>query len=99
MEKLLPTRKCMIYASICEILNASASQICRWVFLDIAFSKNINGWTLYHPSIASTFSSNIRAIPDKLLPSRACFCLHEQYSAKIETHEKKTTIIVGLIFL
>jgi hypothetical protein len=48
----------------------------RWIFKGIKFSENNNGWDLYNPSIALTFSSNIRIIPNRLLPSRACFRLY-----------------------
>jgi hypothetical protein len=51
-------------------------EICQWVFKGMVFSKNINGWTLYKPSIALTFSSNICIIPDRLIQSRACFRLY-----------------------
>ena len=56
----------------------------RWIFKGIKFSKNNNGWALYKPSIALTFSSNICIIPDRLLPSRACFRLYR--------HRKNITI-------
>jgi hypothetical protein len=46
------------------------------VFLGIEFSKIINGWILTYPSDELTFSSNTCIIPDRLLPSRACFRLY-----------------------
>ena len=63
MEKLLYESKC---------LNG-------WGFRGMKFSENINGWTFHKPSIELTFSSNICTIPDRLLPSRACFRLYRCY--------------------
>jgi len=40
------------------------------------FSKNTNGQFFFKLSIALTFLSNICIIPDRLLPSRACFRLY-----------------------
>jgi len=59
-------------------MNIAKAKAYRWVFKGMKFSKNINGWTLYEPSIVLTFSSNICIIPDRLLPSRACFRLYRQ---------------------
>jgi len=56
----------------------------RWIFKGIKFSENNNGWNFYTPSIALTFSSNIYIIPDRLLPSRACFRFYR--------HSKNITI-------
>ena len=65
----------------------------RWIFLGIKFSENNKGWALYHPSFVLTFSSNICIIPDRLLPSRACFrlyrrCKNNTISSTIENNNK-----------
>jgi hypothetical protein len=85
VEKLLHQTKCIV-----------EHDISHWVFEGMRFSKNINGWTVNKPSIELTFLSNICIIPDRLLPSRACFRLYrcgndnEIYST-IECKAKKHT--------
>ena len=113
MEKLLSKRKLVINSSL-DNTYTSLNQIFGWVFSGMVFSKNINGWTSWRPSIALTFSSNIRAIPDKLLPSRACFRLTRRHKFKTkfincEIRSKKFVrqmikcyfcqLILGLIFI
>ena len=49
-----------------------SKEIYRWVFKGIKTSKNIKGITISNP-FDLTFLSVIKSIPDKLLPSRACF--------------------------
>ena len=82
MEKLLYKENCLMRSSTYKTddtaVYQAVSELCDWVFLGMEFSKNVNGRTLSYPSIALTFSSNICIIPDRLLPSRACFCLCRQ---------------------
>jgi len=98
MEKLLSKGKCVVYSETFGIYSVGR-QICGWVFSGMVFNKNINGRTLFNPSIALTFSSNVCIIPDRLLPSRACFRLYRQGkgSAKYEISKKKSTKFAGLI--
>jgi len=84
MEKLLYESKC---------LNG-------WGFRGMKFSENINGWTFHKPSIELTFSSNICIIPDRLLPSRACFRLYRcgkgnKINSTIENNTKNGEILFG----
>jgi hypothetical protein len=65
MEKLLYKRK--------WVMKKGRSE---WVFRGMKFSKNINGWSMNKPPIEWTLLSNICNIPDRLLPSRACFHLY-----------------------
>jgi hypothetical protein len=69
----------------------------RWIFKGIEFSEKNNGWTFDKPSIALTFSSNICIIPDRLLPSRACFRLYKHrknntIKSTIENNDKNSEI-------
>ena len=97
MEKLLYKENRIMHSSIGKTIDSAVyqtvGQIFGWVFLGMEFSKNINGQILRNPSIALTFLSNIRAIPDRLLPS---FRLsgHHKDSAKVLLSEKKTTLFV-----
>lgn len=74
MEKLLYKGSCMTMINVYDEIQVR--QICGWIFLGMVFSENINGRIFYRPSIALTFSSNACIIPDRLLPSRACFRLY-----------------------
>jgi len=82
MEKLLYKANCLARSLKYEIDDTvviqAVSEFYGWVFLGMGFSKNVNGRTFSNPSIALTFSSNICIIPDRLLPSRACFRLYGQ---------------------
>ena len=95
MEKLLYKENRIMCCSIDKIINVAVYQtvnrISGWVFLGMEFSKNINGQILCNPSIALTFLSNICMIPDRLLPSSACFRLYRQGkgSAKYPTMKKE----------
>ena len=100
MEKLLYKENRIMHSSISKIIDSAVyqtvGQIFGWVFLGMGFSKNINGRILCNPSIALTFLSNIRVIPDRLLPSRACFRLRgrRKDSAIVLFSEKKATLFV-----
>jgi hypothetical protein len=87
MEKLLYKENRLQLNLIDEIIEAAVyhtiNKICGWVFLGMAFSKNINGQIFNNPSIELTFSSNICDIPDRLLPSRACFRLGRQCESSV----------------
>ena len=66
-------------------------------FRGMKFSKNITGRTLNKPAGALTFSSNIRIIPDRLLPGKACFSLYRcrkvnTIVSKIENNTKNGEI-------
>lgn len=75
MEKLLYKVNCKTIVKISELY---ANEVFGWIFLGIEFSENINGRILCCPPIALTFSSNAYIIPDRLLPSRACFRLYRR---------------------
>ena len=95
MEKLLYKENRIMRSLIDKMIDAAVyqtvSKTSGWVFLGMEFSKNINGQILGNPSIALTFLSNICMIPDRLLPSRACFRLYRQGkgSAKYPTVKKE----------
>ena len=101
MENLLYKENRITHSSTGKTIDSAvyqtAGQIFGWVFSGMEFSKNINGQILRNPSIALTFLSNIRAIPDRLLPSRACFRLRGRRndSAKVLFSKKTATQFVN----
>ena len=83
MEKLLSKREFVIN-SLIDNAYLSSGQICGCFFSGMVFSENIDGC----PSIALTFSSNIR----ELFPVSACFRLTgcHNINTKFINCEKKT---------
>jgi len=83
MEKLLYKDNRLVYSWTDKIVDIAVyPAICKdWdrVFSGMMFSKNINGRIFCNPSTALTFLSNICIIPDRLLPSRACFRLYRHH--------------------